>query len=284
MATPVKELLEAGSHFGHQTRRWNPKMGKFIFGVRGGVHIIDLTKTVNYLNDAAAFAEGVTENGGKILFVGTKRQALAIVRDEAKAAGQPFVVERWLGGMLTNFRTIQARVKRLKELEEGLSNGDYAAKYNKKEQLDLTNEKDALERIFGGIKDMNETPKAVFVVDAVRDCIAVAEARNLNIPVIAIVDTNADPDVAEYPIPANDDAIKSIRVISHAIGEAAKAGAEAYAKRPIEAEVPAEASGTAKKVDKVEDKAEVKAEVEVGLPTVAPDKVSKPKAPVAKKS
>ncbi len=235
MATPVKELLEAGSHFGHQTRRWNPKMGKFIFGVRGGVHIIDLTKTVNYLNDAAAFVEGVTEGGGKVLFVGTKRQAIAIVRDEAKTANQPYVVERWLGGMLTNFRTIQARIKRLKQLEEGLENGDFAGKYNKKEVLDLTNEKDALERIFGGIKDMSELPKAVFVVDAVRDSIAIAEARNLNIPIIAIVDTNADPDVATYPIPANDDAIKSIRVISHAIGEAASNGTATFVRKAAEA-------------------------------------------------
>ncbi len=238
MATPVKELLEAGSHFGHQTRRWNPKMDKFIFGVRGGVHIIDLTKTVNYLNDAAAFVERVTEGGGKILFVGTKRQAIAIVRDEAKKADQPYVVERWLGGMLTNFRTIQARIKRLKELEEGLENGDFASKYNKQEILDLTNEMNALERIFGGIKAMPELPKAVFVVDAVRDSIAIAEARNLSIPIIAIVDTNADPDVATYPIPANDDAIKSIRVISHAIGEAAANGAQTFARKA--AETPAE--------------------------------------------
>ncbi|HEX7259344.1 MAG TPA: 30S ribosomal protein S2 [Candidatus Saccharimonadia bacterium] len=243
MATPVKELLEAGSHFGHQTRRWNPKMGKFIFGVRGGVHIIDLTKTVNYLNDAAAFVERVAEDGGKILFVGTKRQAVAIVRDEAGKAGQPYVVERWLGGMLTNFRTIQDRIKRLKQIEEGLESGDYATKYNKKELLDLTNEKEALERIFGGIKDMRELPKAVFVVDAVRDSIAIAEARNLNIPLVVIVDTNADPDVATYPIPANDDAIKSIRVISHAIAEAADKGAQAFVrKKPAEAVAAPEAA------------------------------------------
>jgi small subunit ribosomal protein S2 len=233
-ATPVKELLEAGSHFGHQTRRWNPKMGKYIFGIRGGVHIIDLTQTVDFLADATKFAESVTESGGKLLFVGTKRQATAIIKDEATKAGQPYVTERWLGGMLTNFRTIQSRIKRLKQLEAGLESGDYAAKYNKKEQLDLTNEKDALERIFGGIKDMNELPKAVFVVDAVRDHIAVSEAHNLNLPVIAIVDTNADPDLATYPIPANDDAIKSIRVITHAIAEAAAAGAAAHARKAPE--------------------------------------------------
>ena len=261
--TLVKELLEAGSHFGHQTRRWNPKMGKFIFGVRGGVHIIDLTKTVNYLQDAIKFAQSVTESGGKILFVGTKRQAMAIVKDEAIKAGQPYVTERWLGGMLTNFRTIQSRVKRLKELQDGLDSGDYAAKYNKKEVLDLTNERDALLRIFGGIQDMNEQPKAVFVVDAVRDDIAVTEARNLNIPVIAIIDTNANPDVADHIIPANDDAIKSIRVITHAIAEAATVGAETYAKqaaidRQREAEEAEAAAKAAEKAAAEEAKAKEK--------------------------
>ena len=232
--TLVKELLEAGSHFGHQTRRWNPKMDKFIFGVRGGVHIIDLTKTVNYLEDARKFALGVAEDGGKVLFVGTKRQAVAIVRDEAEKSGQPYVTERWLGGMLTNFRTIQARVKRLKELENGLATGEYDGKYNKKEILDFTNEKDALKRIFGGIQDMSELPKAIFVTDVVRDDIAVSEARNLNIPVIAIVDTNANPDVADYPIPANDDAIKSLRVITHVIAEAAANGTQTFARKAAE--------------------------------------------------
>jgi small subunit ribosomal protein S2 len=236
MATPpVKELLEAGSHFGHQTRRWNPKMSKFIFGARGGVHIIDLTKTVNYLQDATKFARTVTEQGGKILFVGTKRQAMGIVREEATAAGQPYVTERWLGGMMTNFRTIQGRVKRLKQLQAGLEGGEYEGKYNKKEILDFTNERDRLSRIFGGIQDMTELPKAVFVVDVVRDDIAVAEARNLNIPVIGIVDTNADPDAIDYPIPANDDAIKSIRVITHAIAEEAAAGSAIAAKQAAQA-------------------------------------------------
>jgi small subunit ribosomal protein S2 len=239
--TAVKELLEAGSHFGHQTRRWNPKMGKFIFGVRGGVHIIDLTKTVNYLNDAAAFAEQVTAAGDKVLFVGTKRQAAAIVREEAEKAGQPYVTERWLGGMLTNFRTIQSRVKRLKQLQAGLESGEYDGKYNKKEVLDFTNERDHLLRIFGGIADMAVLPKAVFVVDAVRDDIAVSEARNLDLPVIAIVDTNADPDLADYPIPANDDAIKSIRVITHAIAEAAIRGAQTFASKVPEPADAAEA-------------------------------------------
>ena len=233
--TNVKELLEAGSHFGHQTRRWNPKMRQYIFGARGGVHIIDLTKTINYLNDAKKFAQETTENGGKILFVGTKRQARSIVRDEATAAKMPYVTERWLGGMLTNFRTIESRVKRLKELEKGLESGDFASKYNKKEVLDLTNEKDALEKIFGGIRDMAVLPTAIFVVDTVRDEIAVNEARNLNIPVIAIVDTNSNPELADYPIPANDDAIKSIKLITSQIAEAASTGAATYSKKAAEA-------------------------------------------------
>lgn len=233
--TNVKELLEAGAHFGHQTRRWNPKMRQYIFGARGGVHIIDLTKTINYLNDAKSFARETTENGGKVLFVGTKRQARSIIRDEAVAAKMPYVTERWLGGMLTNFRTIEGRVKRLKELEEGLESGDYTSKYNKKEILDLTNEKDALEKIFGGIRDMAVLPTAIFVVDTVRDEIAVNEAKNLNIPVIAIVDTNSNPELADYPIPANDDAIKSIKLITGQIAEAASAGAAAFAKKAAEA-------------------------------------------------
>lgn len=233
--TNVKDLLEAGAHFGHQTRRWDPRMGQYIFGVRGGVHIIDLTKTAELLDEALAFVTKTTETGGKVLLVGTKRQARQIVREEAEAAGLPYVTERWLGGMLTNFRTIQTRVKRLKTIETGLESGEYASKYNKKEVLDLTNEAAALQRIFGGIKDMDELPKAVFVVDMVRDNIAVAEARNLNIPVIAIVDTNANPELANYPVPANDDAIKSLRMITHAVAAAAVTGAQTFAKKAAEA-------------------------------------------------
>ncbi len=229
--TNVKELLEAGAHFGHQTHRWNPRMGQYIFGVRGGVHIIDLTKTAELLDEALSFVETTAENGGKVLLVGTKRQARQIIREEAEAAHQPFVTERWLGGMLTNFRTIQTRIKRLKSIDAGLESGEYTSKYNKKEVLDLTNEGIALQRIFGGIKDMGELPKAIFVVDMVRDSIAIAEARNLNIPVIAIVDTNANPELADYPVPANDDAIKSLRMITHAVADAANRGAQAHAKK-----------------------------------------------------
>lgn len=231
MALPtLKDLLEAGAHFGHQTRRWNPKMDKYIFGVRGGVHIIDLTNTAVGLETAVAFAQKVGEDGGKVLLVGTKRQAAGIVQDEAVKAGMPFVTQRWLGGMLTNFRTIRTRVNRLKQLESGLESGDFATKYNKKEVLDFTNEAADLNRIFGGIKEMDDLPKAVFVVDAVREDIAIAEANTLSIPVIAIADTNANPDLIAYPIPGNDDAIKAIRLITHAIAEAAANGMATYMK------------------------------------------------------
>jgi small subunit ribosomal protein S2 len=226
----LKDLLEAGAHFGHQTRRWNPKMGKYIFGARGGVHIIDLTHTAAGLEKAVEFAHKVTEDGGKILFVGTKRQASGIIKDEAEKAGMPYVTERWLGGMLTNFRTIRTRVNRLKQLESGLESGDFATKYNKKEVLDFTNEAADLNRIFGGIKDMDELPKAMLVVDAVKEDIAIAEANTLNIPVIAITDSNANPDLVSYIIPGNDDAIKAVRLITHAIADAAANGATTYMK------------------------------------------------------
>jgi small subunit ribosomal protein S2 len=235
----LKDLLEAGAHFGHQTRRWNPKMKPFIFGNRGGVHIIDLTKTSGLLDEALKFVRQTTATGGSILFVGTKRQAQAIVIDEAKKAGMPYVTERWLGGMLTNFRTIRAQITRLKKLDAGLDGGDYATKYNKKELLDFTNEAAALERIFGGIKNMDGLPKAMFVIDVPNELIAVAEARRLGIPVVAITDTNANPDLIDYIIPANDDAIKAIRLIANAVGDAAKEGASEYAAKKSEREAEA---------------------------------------------
>jgi small subunit ribosomal protein S2 len=222
----LKELLEAGAHFGHQTRRWNPKMRQYIYGARGGVHIIDLTKTGELLKQATDFAGSVTARGGKVLFVGTKRQAAAVVKQEAAEAGMPYVTERWLGGMLTNFRTIRLQVQRLKKLEAGLESGDLASKYNKKEVLDFTNEAEGLNRIFGGIKNMDGLPAAVFVVDVPKESIAVAEARKLGLPVIAIADSNADPDQIDFPIPANDDAIKSVRVITRAVAQAAAEGAK----------------------------------------------------------
>ena len=227
----LKELLEAGAHFGHQTRRWNPKMKPFIFGARGGVHIIDLTQTAPRLVEAAAFAREVTSKGGKVLFVGTKRQAADIVKEEALEAGMPYVSVRWLGGMLTNFRTIKQQISRLKKIDAGLESGDFAAKYNKKEQLDFTNEAAALERIFGGIKQMDQLPAAMFVVDTPKEDLAIAEARKLGIPVIAFADTNSNPDLIDYPIPANDDAIKAVKVITRHIAQAAADGAKAYASK-----------------------------------------------------
>jgi small subunit ribosomal protein S2 len=232
----LKELLEAGAHFGHQTRRWNPKMQQYIYGARGGVHIIDLTKTSVLLKEATDFARETAAAGGKVLLVGTKRQAAPVVKDEAIAADMPYVVERWLGGMLTNFRTIRLQVQRLKKLETGLESGDYLSKYNKKEVLDFTNEASALDRVFGGIKNMDGLPGAVFLVDVPKESIAVAEARKLGIPVIAIADTNADPDLIDYPIPANDDAIRTVRIITHQIAQAAAEGAKLYASRTAEAQ------------------------------------------------
>jgi small subunit ribosomal protein S2 len=229
----LKELLEAGAHFGHQTRRWNPKMREYIYGARGGVHILDLTKTGAMLKEATAFAKQTAANGGKVLLVGTKRQAAPVIKEIAEANDLPFVTERWLGGMLTNFRTIRLQVQRLKKLEAGLA-GDYQTKYNKKELLDFSNEVAALNRVFGGIKHMDGLPSAVFVVDVPGEMIAVAEARKLGLPVIAIVDSNADPDLVDYKIPANDDAIKSVRVITQAIAEAASEGAKLHASKVAE--------------------------------------------------
>lgn len=231
----IKQLLEAGSHFGHQTRRWNPQMRKYIFGVRSGIHVLDLTQTAEQLEEAEKAVKAIAEQGGSVLLVGTKRQAQSIIKKEAEAAGMPYVTERWLGGLLTNFRTIRSRVERLKTLEAGLESGEYEGKYNKKEILDLTNEAAHLNRIFGGIKKMDELPKAVFVVDMTRDHIAIAEARNLGITVIGVADTNANPELADYPIAANDDAIKSIQLITSRIATAAAEGAKLYAqKAPVE--------------------------------------------------
>ncbi len=224
----LKELLEAGAHFGHQTRRWNPKMKPYIFGARGGIHIIDLTKTAEGLEAAVKFASEVTTSGGLILFVGTKHQVRAIVKQAAVDADMPYVTERWLGGMLTNFRTIRAQINRLKKLEAQSESGELAANYNKKEQGVLTVEMNKLNNIFGGIKSSDGLPAALFVVDAPREEIAIAEAKKLGIPVIAIADSNANPDLIDYPIPANDDALRSVSVITKAIAEVAKTGRASY--------------------------------------------------------
>ena len=200
LETQLKDLLEAGVHFGHQSSRWNPKMRKFIFTERNGIHIIDLQKTVVALEAAKQSIREVTLNGDRVLFVCTKRQLRPIVEQEAARCGSFFVTERWLGGMLTNFTTIRKQIRRLKELERGLEEGAYEF-YTKKEQLLLQREKDKLEKYLGGVKEMGRLPGALFVVDAKKELIAVKEANKLGMPVIAIADTNADPDLIDYPIP-----------------------------------------------------------------------------------
>ena len=215
----MKQLLEAGVHFGHQTRRWNPKMDTYIYMERNGIYIIDLQQTVKKFDEAYAFIKEVVAGGKGVLFVGTKKQAQETIKDEARRCEMHFVNQRWLGGMLTNYKTIRKRVFRLKELERMEAEGAFEV-LSKKEVAKLKNEGERLERFLGGIKDMDKLPGAVFVVDPRKEKIAVAEARKLNIPVVAIVDTNCDPDEIDYVIPGNDDAIRAVRLISAKIADA----------------------------------------------------------------
>ena len=215
----MKQLLEAGVHFGHQTRRWNPKMDRYIYMERNGIYIIDLQQTVKKFDEAYAFIKETVAEGKGILFVGTKKQAQETIKDEARRCEMFFVNQRWLGGMLTNYKTIRKRVMRLKELERMEADGAFEV-LTKKEVAKLKNERERLERFLGGIKDMDKLPGAVYVVDPRKERIAVAEARKLNIPVVAIVDTNCDPDEIDYVIPGNDDAIRAVRLISSKIADA----------------------------------------------------------------
>jgi small subunit ribosomal protein S2 len=215
----MKQLLECGVHFGHQTRRWNPKMKPYIFTERNGIYIIDLQKTVKGLEKAYDFVREVSKNNGSVLFVGTKRQAQDPIRDEAQRCGQFFINQRWLGGLLTNFATIRKRVNRMVELETMEADGS-VNKYPKKEIIKLHKEQEKLEKYLSGIKDMKEIPGALFVIDPRRETIAVMEARKLGVPVIAIVDTNCDPEVIDYPIPGNDDAIRAIELIVNLMSNA----------------------------------------------------------------
>ena len=215
----MKQLLEAGVHFGHQTRRWNPKMAKYIFTERNGIYIIDLQKTVRKVDEAYEFVRSVAEEGKTVLFVGTKKQAQEAVKEEAIRSGQFFVNERWLGGMLTNFQTIQKRINRLKELETMESDGTFDV-LTEKEVMQLRHEMSRLEKYLGGIKEMRKIPGAIFIVDPRKERIAVAEARKLNIPIVAIVDTNCDPDEIDYPIPGNDDAIRAVKLLTEKIADA----------------------------------------------------------------
>lgn len=214
----IKELLEAGVHFGHQIRRWNPKMKRFIFDERHGIHIIDLTKTIDHLREACRFLAQTILADGKVLFVGTKKQAQAAVKETAAVAGQPFVAERWLGGTLTNLKTVKKSLKRLQEIESMETDGRMAA-YGKKEQAMLRREGARLHRNLDGIRSMDDFPQALFIVDLKREHNAVAEALRLKIPIVAIVDTNCDPDQVSYPIPGNDDSIRSLRIILNAVSE-----------------------------------------------------------------
>ena len=215
----MKQLLEAGVHFGHQTRRWNPKMAKFIFTERNGIYIIDLQKTVQKLDEAYEFLRETAQAGKVILFVGTKKQAQEAIKEEAERANMFYVNERWLGGMMTNYKTIETRVKRLKQLEKMAEDGTFEV-LPKKEVIGLRHEMEKLEKYLGGIKDMPEMPGALFVIDPKKERIAIAEAKKLGIPVVATVDTNCDPDEIDYPIPANDDAIRAVKLLAHSMADA----------------------------------------------------------------
>jgi len=231
----MKQLLEAGVHFGHQTRRWNPKMAKYIFTERNGIYIIDLQKTVKKVDEAYNFLRSVAEEGKSVLFVGTKKQAQEAIKEEALKADMYYVNERWLGGMMTNFQTIQKRINRLKELEQMEEDGTFEV-LTKKEVLSLRHEMEKLEKFLGGIKDMNRLPGALFVVDPRKERIAVAEARKLNIPIVAIIDTNCDPDEIDYPIPGNDDAIRAVKLLTGRMADAVIEGRQGQSEGAEEAE------------------------------------------------
>ena len=267
----MKQLLEAGVHFGHQTRRWNPKMKRFIFTERGGIYIIDLTQTQELVDEAHNFAKAIAERGGSVLFVGTKKQAQDSVRDEARRVGMPYVNNRWLGGLLTNWRTISDRIQRLHELR-GLKQDNMLDLLPAKERIQMEAELEKLESNLGGVADMRRQPDAIFIVDLRKEQLAVREAKRLGLPVIALVDTNCDPDEADYIIPGNDDAIRSCSVIVKAIADGIEAGkqrvtqaelkaASAKAESPAEeAAAPAEDAATA--VEEPEGVAEPAAAVE----------------------
>lgn len=221
----MRQLLEAGVHFGHTTRRWNPKMAPYLFGVRNGIHIIDLEQTVPMLHRALQAVHDIVAGGGRVLMVGTKRQASDVIADAAKRCGQYYVNHRWLGGMLTNWRTISNSIKRLRELDDQLAEG--ASGLTKKETLHLTRERDKLERALGGIKEMAGLPDLLFIIDTNKEAIAVAEANKLKIPVVAIVDSNSDPSGINYPVPGNDDALRAIQLYCDLIVDAVLSGIQA---------------------------------------------------------
>jgi len=262
----MKSLLEAGVHFGHQTRRWDPKMRPYIFTERSGIHIIDLQQTVVKLNEAYAFVRDLAANGGKLLFVGTKKQAQASIAEEATRCGMFYVNQRWPGGMLTNFRTILSRLAYLESLERQKENGDFE-RLPKKEALKLEEEMAKLHRLLGGIRGMTSLPDALYVVDPHNEAIAVAEARRLDIPIVALVDTNCNPDLVDWPIPANDDAIRAVKLLTSKIADAVLEGLalrEAISQEQAAAEAPAPGEALAV------------AEEEQAIPEVALDEFAVP--------
>lgn len=234
MVVAMKELLEAGVHFGHHVKRWNPKMKKFIFGERNGIHIIDLQKTTEMLENAYNFIKGVYSKGGTVLFVGTKKQAQDVIIEEAERAGCYHVNQRWLGGTLTNFKTVRLSIEKLRKIERMKEDGTYNL-LPKKEVVRLETERIRLEKNLKGIKDMTALPDAIFIVDPRKEKIALPEARRLSIPVVAVIDTNCDPDEVDYPVPGNDDAIRAIKLITSKMADAILEGKEGFSKALTEA-------------------------------------------------
>ena len=232
----MKQLLEAGVHFGHQTRRWNPKMAEYIFTERNGIYIIDLQKTVKKIEEAYEFIRSIAADGGEILFVGTKKQAQETIKEEAIRVGMHYVDARWLGGMLTNFKTIKKRIERLAQLHKMEEDGTFDL-LPKKEVIGLRGEMEKLEKYLGGIKGMKKAPAAIFIVDPRKERIAIAEAKKLNIPIVAIVDTNCDPEDVDYVIPGNDDAIRAVKLVVSTIANAIVEGREGKAEAPAEEEI-----------------------------------------------
>ncbi|MDO5724745.1 MAG: 30S ribosomal protein S2 [Tissierellia bacterium] len=254
----MKGLLEAGVHFGHQTRRWNPKMKKFIFTERNGIYIIDLQKTVKKIEEAYDFLKEVVAEGGQILFVGTKKQAQEAIESEAKRCEMPYVNQRWLGGTLTNYDTINKRIERLKEIEKLEEDGTFDL-LPKKEVIGIMNEKDRLEKFLGGIKDMGGLPDVMFIVDPKKERIAVKEAHILGIPIVAIIDTNCDPDEIDFPIPGNDDAIRAVKLITETLANAVLEGKQGEQSYDVESE---NNQADAEKTDEETEEVEVKEVIE----------------------
>ena len=273
----MKELLEAGVHFGHQTRRWNPKMKRFIFTERGGIYIIDLQQTQGLLQEAHDFARAIAERGGSVLFVGTKKQAQDAVRDEARRVGMPYVNHRWLGGLLTNWRTISDRIQRLHELRS-LKTESQLELLPAKERISMEAELEKLEANLGGVADMRRQPEAIFIVDLRKEQLAVREARRLGLPVIALVDTNCDPDEAQYVIPGNDDAIRSCSVVVKAIADGIEAGRKTVTENELLAAKQAAAAAAAKAAEDEAAAAAAAAEPSTAEPSTAEPSTAEPAA------